>query len=391
MRILVFTWRDRTHPWAGGAEVNIHEQAKRWVTAGHAVTFFCASYAGAAPQDTQDGITILRRGGRFTVYLWAFWVYLVSLRGRFDVVVDVENGIPFFTPLYVRVPIVAVIYHIHTEQFRREFGGLLAEIGIWLESWLMPRLYRTQPIVTISESSQAELLALGYRRKQVTVVHTGIDASLYRYGGYKATHPVLVYVGRLMSYKRVHLLIEALAQIRARVPNVQLHIVGIGPMEAALKAQTAMLGLGDAIHFHGYLSDPAKVKLLQSAWLMVTPSLKEGWGLVVIEANACGTPVVAFDVAGLRDSIQPDVTGVLVQNEADFAAQIEALLADEMRRETLAQAALSHAARFSWDECARQTLALLTRVTQPESTPASWPDYAFAVEEIPIGIEETTP
>ena len=362
MRILVFNWRDITHPWAGGAELNIHEQAKRWVQAGCQVTLFCGAYEGHSRHANIDGIEIVRRGGRFTVYLWAAVYYLLYFRGKYDVVVDLENGIPFFTPLYSRIPKVCIAHHVHTIQFRNEFSPPLSWIGIFLESVVMPLVYRRVPFITISQSSREALANIGIDLQRCSVVYCGLDHDLYRPGQAKTQRPSLVYLGRLMSYKRVDMLIRFMASITEQYPDAVLHMVGSGPYEDELKQAADQHGVGDCVVFHGYVSEEGKVSLLQQAWVLVTASMTEGWGLVVIEANACGTPAISFNVPGLCEAIDNPHSGLLAEGEGEFVECVLRLLGERDFRNSLSQCALKHSQRFNWDETAKKSLTILKGV-----------------------------
>ena len=364
MRILIFNWRDITHPWAGGAELNIHEQAKRWVQAGHDVTLFCGEYPQSSEYATIDGIEIVRKGGRFSVYLWAVVYYFMRFRGIFDVILDIENGIPFFTPLYCRTAKVCLIHHVHTAQFRTEFSPPLSWIGIFLESVMMPLSYRLVPIVTISQSSCAGLEGIGIDSKKCIVVYCGVDHSQYRPGQAKSQQPSILYLGRLRRYKRVDMLIRLMVPICERYPDAALHIVGSGPAEEPLRKAADENGLRDRVIFHGYMTEQEKVHLLQRSWVLAVPSMAEGWGLVAIEANACGTPAIAFDVPGLREAIVHRRSGLLVNNEQEFVEEICHLLQDSEFRAQLMRGALEHARQFTWDNTAAQTLRVLASAVE---------------------------
>jgi glycosyltransferase involved in cell wall biosynthesis len=365
LKILIFNWRDITHPCAGGAELHIHELAKRWVQRGHCVTLFCGSYSGAKSRDEIDGIKIVRKGGRFSIYLFAVFEYVTKLRTRdYDLIVDDVNGIPWFTPLFTRKPKIAILHHLVKGIFFKELPLVLAGIGYSIES-VLPVIYRTTPIVTGSESSKRELIEAGIPEPHVTVVPNGVDHRVYKPRAHsKSPHPQILYLGRLRTYKNLDCLIRAMESVLKAVPDVKLSLVGTGGAETELKELTRALGLDAAVTFHGYATEEEKVTFYQSAWLYVTPSEKEGWGLTVIEANACGTPAVAFDVPGLRDSIRDGQTGLLVKKGdiTALAATIVNILKDEKLREALSKAALDHAQHFSWDNTAEEFSNVMERV-----------------------------
>jgi glycosyltransferase involved in cell wall biosynthesis len=362
MKILIFNWRDLTHPWAGGAEIFLYQVARRWVRLGHHVTWFCGRYASQPASEQIEGIEIIRRGGVFSVYLHAALCYLSRLRRQFDVIFDSANGIPFFTPMFSATPRILMVHHIHHEVFFRELPWHLAHLGNALERYLMPLLYRRTSVVTVSESSRRALIRIGVPPAQISILYNAVDHTNYRPGP-KSETPLMLYVGRLRHYKSVDVAIRALPEVLCALPNLRFSIVGSGLAEASLRALVQELGLTDHIQFHGYVSDTEKIRLLQQAHVAVNTSMKEGWGLTVLEANACGTPVIAANVPGLRDSVQNGKTGLLVPygNPEALAESLRALLMDHDRREQMRQNALAWAARFDWDQTAQQGLELLAQ------------------------------
>ncbi len=368
MKILAFNWRDITHPWAGGAEVYIHELAKRWVAWGHDVTLVCSEYPPMFPagkaEEPIDGVRILRRGGRLTVYARAFLEYVLRLRRECDVIIDIENAIPFFTPLYAGKPTVLVVHHVHEEQIFVEAGFPLNWIGYLLETRVMPLAYRHRPLITGSQSTRDDLIKLGVPYSHVRVIPYGLDHTRYQPSGDKAPTPTILYLGRLKRYKRLELLLQAMPQILGSCPNASLWIVGQGDAQAEVERLVAALGLSRQVTVWGFVDEDEKVRLLQQAWVCVNPSMIEGWGLSVLEANACGTPAVVFQVPGLRDAVLNEQTGFIVP-EGDikgFAEKISLLLKDLPLRERLSQHAIAWSQAFSWDAAARAMLTVLEDV-----------------------------
>lgn len=362
MNILVYNWRDITHPKGGGAEVNIHEQAKRWVEKGHTVTLFCGAYKNCKTQDIIDHIHIVRKGGTFGVYVWAFLYYVFRFRGKFDFVIDIENGIPFFTPLYSFLPKLCIVHHIHKNQFFIEFSFPLNWIGYFLETKLMPLVYRKVPFITVSNTSKTNLIALGIAEDTISVIYNGINHDLYKPNfQVKNDTPSIVYLGRFKKYKRLDLLIQALPPLFEKRPDLKFYIVGKGEEEDRLKNLAKELHLEGNIVFQGFVSEEEKVCFLQKVWLLVTPSMNEGWGLTVVEANACGTPAIAFDVPGLRDSIVHGKTGLLVK-ENDFKIFIETidyLIHNDTLRREMEKNSLAWSENFNWDTTAEASMKIL--------------------------------
>jgi glycosyltransferase involved in cell wall biosynthesis len=359
VKILVFSWRDLRHPQAGGSEVYLHEQSKFWVEWGSAVDWIVPRFPGAPRTETIDGIGIHRRGGRLSVYARAIGQY--RRIGRPDVIVDVENGIPFFTPLYAGAPTALVIHHIHTDVWRRELPRPAAELGLFLERRVMPAVYRRRPIVTVSESSAAMVREL-FPDNEIHIVHNGVSAGLRP--GTKSERPEIVFLGRLKRYKSIEVLLEALARLSR--PDLRLHIIGRGDDESRLRRKAGDLGLSN-VHFLGHVDEDRKRELLQRAWLAVNPSAMEGWGITNIEANACGTPVVGSDVPGIRDSILENRSGLLFPygNVGELAGKIDFLIANAAERARLSREAVDWAARFTWRAAAEKTYALLTSIAAP--------------------------
>ncbi len=350
LRILVFNWRDMKHASAGGAEVYVHEMAKEWVATGNHVTLFCAQDKGTAREEVIDGIQVIRRGGFYSVYIWAWITYMSRLRGHYDVVVDCQNGIPFFTPLYAKEPVYCLMHHVHQKVFFYSLSRSLALFASFLEKRVMPFVYRRVKFVTVSDSSRKEIESLGMGKSGIAVIHPGLRMRRF-VRGKKSLHPTVLYLGRLKAYKSVDVLIRAFAQVLQSRPESMLVIAGDGDEQKRLWTLSRSLGLDDRhILFLGKVSEKMKLELLRMAWVLVNPSLMEGWGMVAIEANACGTPVIASDVPGLRDSVDNSHTGRLVRyGDAEaFAASMLELFENERLREEMGKNAVAWAKHFDW-------------------------------------------
>lgn len=359
LRILMLNWRDVKHPLAGGAETYSFEQAKRWVQWGHHVEWIAAGYEGCSKTDEIDGIRVRRVGNAFTVYFLLPFVYLLEYRDRFDVVLDTENGIPLFSPLFSLRPKICILHHIHRETFRKYLPALVAYPLMWVEEKLMPFLYRNSHFVTVSDDTRKEMEELHYSRRTIGLVRNGVDKDLGP--GPKSPVPMVLYFGRLKEYKRVDLLIDAFSRLKAEMPSAVLVIAGAGDTRAALEEQTRRLGLEDCVTFEGFVDERRKRELLQQAWVSVSPSEMEGWGIGIIESNACGTPAVAFSVPGLREAIVHNHNGLLVPEGGNLTPAILSVLCDESLRERLARGAHERALAFSWDNAAREMLVQIVR------------------------------
>jgi glycosyltransferase involved in cell wall biosynthesis len=346
--VAFFSWRDTRNPEGGGAERYLEKMAAGLVERGCRVTIFCVAYPGAAPDETVDGIRFVRRGSKLSVYPWGMWALLRRRLGRVDVVVDVENGLPFFTPLVTRKPVIVLVHHVHREQWPVVYPGLIGRVGWWIERWLAPRLYRDKQYVAVSRATRAELRELGVTGPRVAVVHNGTDP-VVRVGARKTAQPSICVVGRLVPHKQVEHAVDAVAALLEEFPDLRLRIVGSGWWEPELRAYAAALVDRGAVVFEGHVSEVRKQEIYEESWLMALPSIKEGWGLVVGEAAAHRTPTVAYASAGgTRESIVDGVTGVLVDTPEQLTAALGALLRDDAGRCRLAEGALRHSQGFSW-------------------------------------------
>jgi glycosyltransferase involved in cell wall biosynthesis len=355
MRILIFNWKDIKHPAAGGAEVFTHEVGSRWVSGGHEVTLFCSGYLDATHEDEQDGIKIIRRGRRLSVYREAARWYRTQDRSSFDVVVDEINTRPFMTPHFVSdAPIVALIHQLAAEVWREETPPPISYIGqYFLEPrWL--RQYRQRPTITVSNSSASDLRRLGFQR--VWIVPEGMTHRLPLYLERESV-PTLLFVGRLVSTKRPDHAVRAHKLILNALPQANLWIVGEGPLRRRLQAQADA-----SVTFFGRVDDQRRQELMSRAHLLLVPGVREGWGLVVLEANAVGTPAVGYRIPGLVDSIRHGETGILVDPDPTALARSAVeLLRSPARLEALSRGAIAWAERFDWDRTARDVLDILEK------------------------------
>lgn len=359
-RILIFNWRDTRHVYAGGAENYVHELAKRWVASGNKVTVFCGSDGQNSKFETIDGVHIIRRGGFYMVYVWAVVYYFVRLRGKFDIIIDSDSALPFFTPLYVTEPVVGLVHHVHQNIFKEHLSWPKAKLAMFLEHSVMPFVYRHTKLLTVSNSTKRDMERIGLVGAGIEIVNPGVDLTLHT-PGEKSEHPLVVYLGRLKAYKSVDTLIRAFELIKLTNPSAYLVVAGGGEEQSALQTLATTLGLQESVEFLGKISDELKQLLLQRAWVFANPSTMEGWGITSIEANACGTPVVASNVPGLRDSVQNPHTGYLVekQNPAAFAEKINLLLQDGQQRQFMEHESIAWAQQFDWDVQAEKALEIV--------------------------------
>lgn len=367
-RVLVCNWRDRLNPEAGGAEVNIHNVFGRFVRRGWDVTLLCSRYDRSWPPEAElDGIRVLRRGTQYTFNFAVPRVMLTELRHeRFDLVVDEITKIPFYTPLYARAPVLVRMHHVHGTSVRDDFGLVTTAYVVATER-LIPWAYRRAPFVVVSEGTKDDLARLGVPREQMTVIYNGLDHDTYAPGPAGAgTEPLVLFVGRLRKYKGAGELIDAMSRVVREVPAARLVIIGKGDQESVFRAQVARLGLGDRVEFRGYVDGAEKVDLMRRARVLVNPSRKEGWGLTVLEANACGTPAIGARGTGLTEAIQDGRTGLLYTpgDVDELTRAIVRLLTDDAARAALSREALQWAARFTWDRAVDEHEELIDRLLE---------------------------
>ena len=372
-RVLILNWRDTGHPEGGGSEVYVEQVAAGLADRGVDVTLFCARSKGAAASEVRDGYRIVRRGGRFTVYLWAA-LYIATRRfGPFDHVLEVQNGMPFLATLCTRRPVTVLVHHVHREQWSVVMPRRRAQVGWWLESRVAPWVNRRNDYVTVSHSTKAELVALGVREQAIRIVHNGFSAAPAGAPAVRwSSSPSVVVLGRLVPHKQVEIAMDAVADLLPTVPGLTLHVIGQGWWERRLREHADRLELGSAVTFHGFVDERTKHALLAQAWVLAMPSLKEGWGLVVIEAAQHHTPAVAFEGAGgLSESIDNGRTGVLVDTPRAFTEAINDLVTTPELRDYLGAGAAAAAQRYTWSATVDGVAAVLGLAppTPTEATP----------------------
>jgi glycosyltransferase involved in cell wall biosynthesis len=279
--------------------------------------------------------------------------------GASDALVEIWNGMPFFSPVWTQRPTVAWLHHVHDSMWEMTLPPNLAKFGRRLEFDIAPRIYRRTPIVTLSNSSKDEIVhKLHLREKRITVVPPGIDPS-FSPGGTRSPEPLVVAVGRLVPVKRFDRLIDALAKVRRTQPALRAVIVGEGYEREALAGQIRELGAESWISLPGRVEPERLIDLYRQAWVLASASAHEGWGMTITEAAACGTPAVATRIAGHSDAIAHERSGLLVDDPVELGNAIERLVADDAFRSKLAAGALARASRFTWAATAHGTLEVL--------------------------------
>ena len=359
-RIHLVSWRDLDDVEAGGSEVHASTVAKLWAEAGIEVLIRSSYAQGHPPRMERDGYEVVRKGGRYMIFPRAAVNEVIHRYGDRDGLVEIWNGMPFFSPLWARGPRVVFLHHVHAEMWKMVLPPRLATIGDTVERRIAPMLYRRSRIITLSSSSERELVEeLGYRRDRVSVVPPGVDPAFTVGDVPKSPHPLVVAAGRLVAVKRYHLLIDSLVALKALHPTLEAVLVGEGPERQALLRQIADLGATSWLHLPGRLSQQDLIDLYRRAWLLTSASAREGWGMTITEAAACGTPAVVSDINGHADAVVPGHSGMLAEPGEALVKGMDAVLADADLRARLSAGALEHSATLSWAATARGTLQAL--------------------------------
>jgi glycosyltransferase involved in cell wall biosynthesis len=358
VRILVVNWQDRENPQSGGAEIHLHEIFGRLAARGHEVVLLCGGWPGSAPRAVVDGIEVHRVGIRTTFALHARRYFRQRLRARgFDVLVEDINKVPLWTPRWGGPPVVVVVPHLFGGTVFQEAPLPLA-VAVWLAEKPIPLVYRNVPFEAISESTADDLETRGVSRPRV--IYCGVDSAHYTPAPERrAAAPLFAYLGRLKRYKGVDITIRAFAELGD--PTARLEIAGTGDHRPELERLVASLDLTARVRFLGFIDEPQKLELLRRAWALLFASPKEGWGITNMEAAACGTPVVASNSPGIRESVRDGETGFLVPHgdATAMAAAMRRIAGSRALVDSLGTAGRAFAETFTWDGAAAQTEAHL--------------------------------
>jgi glycosyltransferase involved in cell wall biosynthesis len=359
-RIHVLAWRDLDDVEAGGSEVHIAEVSKLWAAAGLDVTMRTSWAQGQPTEAVRDGYKVIRRAGRHLVFPRAALAEITRRTGPRDVLVEIWNGMPFLSPVWNRGPRVVFLHHVHAEMWNMTLGPTLGPLGAAFESKVAPPLYRGSAIATLSESSKHELVhELGFRADRVSVVHPGIDPR-FSPGGERSPEPMVVAVGRLAPVKRYDMLVRAAHHARARVPGLRLHIVGDGYERPLIESVIDELDASDWVTLRGRLTDSELVDLYRQTWIVASASAREGWGMTMTEAAACGTPAVATRIAGHADAIRDGSSGLLAEGDPESLGTAMAdVLSDDELRARLSAGALAWAGELTWSNTATRLMRVI--------------------------------
>jgi glycosyltransferase involved in cell wall biosynthesis len=355
-RVELVAWRDLDDPEAGGSELHAHHVAARWASAGLDVVVRTSAVRGAPETVVRDGYRVVRRGGRYAVFPRTALSHRAR-RGAPDGLVEIWNGMPFFSPLWSAATRLVFLHHVHAEMWRMVLPSALARFGELVERRLAPPLYRGTRVVTLSDSSRHEIrTTLGLPR--VDVVPPGVDTS-FTPGPGRDRRPTVLVVGRLVPVKRLPLLMDVLARVRHEVPQLQVVVVGEGYGRPALEAAVDRAGGRDWVELAGRCGPTELLAHYRRAWVLASASQREGWGMTITEAAACGTPAVVTRIPGHLDAVVPGVSGLLAPGPGDLASSLTAVLTDRVLRQRLSRGAIARAAQLSWEATAAGTLEIL--------------------------------
>lgn len=355
-RIHLFSWRDLADVEAGGSEVHAANVARLWAEAGLDVTVRTSYAQGQPTKVTRDGYKVVRKAGRYLVFPRSVAAELAGRMGPHDALVEYWNGMPFFSPVWERKPSIVVLHHVHAEMWKMVLGDespALAKGGELLEGRIAPLLYRRQRIVTLSDSSRDDIVEqMRLKPERIDVVAPGVDPR-FSPGGTRSERPLVVAVGRLVPVKRYSLLLEACAVARERVPDLELVIIGDGYERPELDQRVRELDAESWVSFAGFLRDEEVVDLYRRAWVVASASAREGWGMALTEAGACGTPSVATRIPGHADAVRDGESGILTDETAEaLGGGIATVLADADLRARLTAGALARAGELTWEQTA---------------------------------------
>ena len=373
MNILIFSWRGPNHPLAGGAEVSTHEHAKGWVKAGNKVTLFTSFFKGAKKEEIIDGVRIIRKGWEiFDVQFHAFIWYMFETQEKFDLVVDEFHGIPFFTPFFVRVKKLGFIHEVAKEVWRlnpwpKPYNLFPAILGTILEPLFFKLFYKKIQFMTVSESTKQDLISWGISSEKITVVHNGLVVPKKIQLFEKEKQPTLIFLGALSKDKGIEDALGVFSILAKQNKDWKFWVVGKGEKNylTKLKLQSKKLQIDKQTTFFGFVNEEKKFELLSRAHLLINTSIREGWGLVVIEAAYTRTPTVGYNVPGLRDSVIDGETGILCNPDPEVVARETTLLINDKKKYKILQENCKiRSNSFQWNSSVQNSLNLLKKITK---------------------------
>ncbi|MDP3758302.1 MAG: glycosyltransferase family 4 protein [Candidatus Daviesbacteria bacterium] len=367
---MILSWRGPGHPNAGGAEISTHEHAKAWVKAGHSVTLFTSQYEGAKEEEMVDKVLLIRRGDQFFSVHWeAFKWYTFADHPKYDLIIDQFHGIPFFTPFYIRVRKLGFIHEVTKEvwklnQLSFPLNYFVYVLGLVFEP-LIFQLYKKTPFFTVSQSTKKDLTEWGIQTENITVINNGMSKASFGKIPPKEMNKTIIYLGALAKDKGIEDALQTFSILNKDFRDWQFWVVGKSDSLYLenLELLSGKLGIKNKIKFWGFVSEQKKYKLLARAHVLINPSIREGWGLVVIEAASMGIPTVAYNVPGLKDSVLDGKTGLLCECSPEaLAVKVKELLADDRRYNEICKNAIDRSRNFSWEKSTHLSLNLIEKL-----------------------------
>jgi glycosyltransferase involved in cell wall biosynthesis len=359
MKILWFTWKDLDHPLAGGAEVVNQQLAKRLVKDGHEVIFIVGGFNGDNVKEThKDGYNIIRLGNRVSVYWKAYRYYKKNLVGWADLVIDEVNTVPFFCKFYVKEPNIIFAHMLCRVIWFFELPEPLSSIGYFIEPFYL-RMLSDRKVITISESTKQDLIKVRFKPDNIHIISEGIDTpSLKKLPIGKNKDISMLSLGAIRPMKQTLAQIKAFELAKTKIPNLKFSIAG----DSSGKYGKKVLKVIDRspyskdITYHGRVSNEDKYKLMRESHFIVVTSIKEGWGLIVTEANSQGTPAVVYNVDGLRDSVRDTKTGMITKqnNPQQLASKIYKLISNQKQYEKMRRNAWQWSRNINFDNSYKQ-------------------------------------
>ena len=364
MHILILNWRDIKNPKAGGAEIVTMQHAKAWIRRGNKVTWFTSLFGKASKESFVDGVRIVRRGNSLTTYFFGILFYFFS-KEKYDIVIDEIHGIPYFTPFFVKKPKLAFIHEVAGEIWNYMYPFPLNIFGRVIEKYYFS-LYKHIPFWTDAQSTQVELEKFGIPKKNISIIACPINNIAIRQLPKKEKVPTYIFVSRLVKMKGIETVLDTFSKIIEKQKFAKLWIVGGGDPKYVLKLNQLVKekNMTRQVIFLGKVSEQKKLQLMRKAHILLHASVKEGWGLVVIEAASQATPAVVYNVGGLRDSVKNNLTGVVLKtnNSQEMATEAIKLYEDRKRYKKMQKNCVVWAKSFSWSKSTAQSLSLLNKV-----------------------------
>lgn len=371
MNILIFSWRDPKHSLAGGAEQVVLEHAKGWVRAGNKVTWFSSKSKDIPEIEKIDQVEIIRGGYQYLGVQIAGFFYYIKNRKDIDLVVDQFHGLPFFTPLYVKKPKIALIQEVagkvwFLNPLQFPLNMVVGLVGYIFEP-LIFLFYRKIPFMTGSESAKKQVVEIGIPAKNITVVPHGVVLSNSRAVWTKQKSPVVTYLGMISKDKGIEEAIKSFALVSKEIVDVSFWVIGKEESKKyfrKIRRLIKKLKLEKSIKLWGRVSDDKRDELLAKSHVLVNPSVHEGWGLVNIEANSYKTPVVAYNSAGLVDSVKNGYSGIICKKNSpdEMAKNVIKLLKNKHLYQKYSMGAYKWSHNFSWDKSRDLSLQLINKV-----------------------------